>query len=60
PATGRWSIGAPILAGGVGVAVAIVARDVIAGVAVGAALFAVVTRFLKARAGDDDRHARPP
>jgi hypothetical protein len=48
PTTDRWSIGVSLLAGGTGVAVALLARDVVVGVAVGTAFFAVVTRLVKA------------
>jgi ABC-2 type transport system permease protein len=58
--TDRLTIGVLILAVGLGVAVAVLGNDVIIGVAVGAAFFAVVTRVAKAWAGHSDRHASHP
>jgi hypothetical protein len=52
----RWTLGVLLLAVGLGAAVAVLANDVIVGVAVGAAVYAVATRVLKARANHDDRH----
>ena len=49
-----------ILAVGLGAAVAVLGNDVIIGVAVGAAFFAVVTRVAKEWAGHSDRHASHP
>ena len=59
--TTDWlTIGVLILAVGLGAAVAVLGNDVIIGVAVGAAFFAVVTRVAKAWAGHSDRHASHP
>ena len=59
--TTDWrTIGVLILAVGLGAAVAMLGNDVIIGVAVGAAFFAVVTRVAKAWAGHSDRHASHP
>jgi ABC-2 type transport system permease protein len=58
--TDQLTIGVLILAVGLGVAVAVLGNDVIIGLAVGAAFFAVVTRFVKAWAGHSDRHASHP
>jgi ABC-2 type transport system permease protein len=52
----RWTLIVLLLALGVGAAVAVLANDVIVGVAVGAAVYAVATRVLKARADHDDGH----
>jgi ABC-2 type transport system permease protein len=58
--TDRLTIAVLILAVGLGVAVAVLGNDVVIGVAVGAAFFAVVTRFAKAWAHHSDRHASHP
>jgi hypothetical protein len=58
--TDRLTLGVLILAVGLGVAVAVLGNDVIIGVAVGAAFFAVVTRLAKAWAGHSDRDASHP
>jgi ABC-2 type transport system permease protein len=58
--TGRLTTGVLILAVGLGVAVAVLGNDVVIGLAVGAAFFAVVTRLAKAWAGHSDRHASHP
>jgi ABC-2 type transport system permease protein len=56
--TTDWlTVGVLILAVGLGVAVAVLGNDVVIGVAVGAAFFAVVTRVAKAWAGHSDRYA---
>jgi hypothetical protein len=52
--TDRTAIVVPLLSLIIGVAAAVLASDVIIGVAVGAAIYAVVTRIAKARAGHDD------
>jgi ABC-2 type transport system permease protein len=52
--TDRTAIVVPLLSLIIGVAAAVLASDVIIGVAVGAAFYAVVTRIAKARAGHDD------
>jgi hypothetical protein len=59
-ATNWLTIGVLILAVGLGAAVAVVGNDVVIGVAVGAAFFAVVTRIAKAWAGHSDRYASHP
>jgi ABC-2 type transport system permease protein len=59
--TTDWlTIGVLILAVGLGAAVAVLGNDVIIGLAVGAAFFAVATRLAKAWAGHSDRHASHP
>jgi hypothetical protein len=58
--TDRLTTGDLLLAVGLGAAVAVLSNDVIIGVAVGAACFAVVTRIAKAWAGHSDRHASHP
>jgi ABC-2 type transport system permease protein len=58
--TDRLTIGVLILAVGLGAAVAVLGNDVVIGLAVGAAFFAVVTRVAKAWAGHSDRHASHP
>jgi ABC-2 type transport system permease protein len=58
--TDRPTIGVLILAVGLGAAVAVLGNDVVIGLAVGAAFFAVVTRVAKAWAGHSDRHASHP
>ena len=53
-------IGVLLLAVGLGAGVAVLGNDVVIGVAVGAAFFAMVTRLAKAWAGHSDRHASHP
>ena len=52
-----WTLGVLVLAVGVGAAVGVVTNDVIIGVAVGAALYAIATRVLKVRATHGDHHS---
>jgi hypothetical protein len=58
--TNRLTVGVLILAVGLGAAVAVLGNDVIIGLIVGAAFFAVVSRVAKAWAGHSDRHASHP
>jgi ABC-2 type transport system permease protein len=58
--TNRLTIAVLILAVGLGAAVAVLGNDVVIGVAVGSAFFAVVTRLAKAWAGHSNRHASHP
>jgi ABC-2 type transport system permease protein len=59
--TTDWlTIGVLILAVGLGAAVAVVGNDVVIGVAVGAAFFAVLTRVAKAWASHSNRHTSHP
>jgi ABC-2 type transport system permease protein len=58
--TNRLTVGVLILAVGLGAAVAVLGNDVIIGVIVGAASFAVVSRVAKAWAGHSDRYASHP
>jgi ABC-2 type transport system permease protein len=60
PTTDRLTIAVLLLAVGLGAAVAVLGNDVIIGVAVGAAFFAVAGRLAKAWAGHSDRHASHP
>lgn len=59
-ATDRSTIGATIVAVGVGAAVAVLGHDVVMGVAVGAALFVLVTRVARTRALRRARHTGQP
>ena len=59
--TDRWTNGTLIAIGlGIGVAVAVLAGDVVLGLAVGAAFYAVAARIAKARAVRDERHGSHP